>query len=71
MVDIFRKSEVIAKVVDEAIKKGGIKYIWTQLGLVNNKASQKAKDNGMKVVQSYCTKIEYERLKNEGRTVKN
>ena len=62
MVDIFRKPAVIADVADEAIKKGNIKYIWTQLGLVNNEAAAKAEKFGMKVVQSRCTKIEHSRL---------
>ncbi len=59
MVDIFRKPAVIASVVDEAITKGGIKYIWTQLGLVNNAAAAKAEQAGLKVVQNHCTKIEH------------
>ena len=62
MVDIFRKPAVIASVVDEAIQKGGIKYIWTQLGLVNNEAATNAENNGMKVVQNHCTKIEHREL---------
>lgn len=59
MVDIFRKSEVIDKVVDEAIKRGDVDTVWTQLGLVNNDAAKKAKKAGMKVVQNNCTKIEH------------
>lgn len=62
MVDIFRKSAVIASIVDEAISIGNIKYIWTQLGLINNEAARKAEMNGMKVVQNYCTKIEHQAL---------
>jgi len=62
MVDIFRKPEVIASVVDEAIAKGAVKCIWTQLGLVNNAAAKKAEDAGMKVVQNHCTKIEHAAL---------
>jgi predicted CoA-binding protein len=62
MVDIFRKPEVIANVVDVAIVKGGVKCIWTQLGLVNNEAAKKARDFGMKVVQNHCTKIEHREL---------
>ena len=62
MVDIFRKPDVIGTVVDEAIQRGGIKCIWTQLGLVNNAAAEKAKEAGMKVVQNYCTKIEHANL---------
>lgn len=59
MVDIFRKPDVIASVVDEAIKRGDIDIVWTQLGLVNNEAANKAKESGMKVVQNKCTKIEH------------
>jgi len=59
MVDIFRKPEVIDLIVDEAIKRKDVKIIWTQLGLVNNKATKKAKNAGLKVVQNHCTKIEH------------
>lgn len=59
MVDIFRKPDVIASVVDEALQRGDVDCIWTQLGLVNNEAAQKAKDAGLKVVQNHCTKIEH------------
>ncbi len=59
MVDIFRKSDVIATVVDEAIRRGDVKCVWSQLGLVNNEAMKKAEENGIKAVQNYCTKIEH------------
>ncbi len=62
MVDIFRKPEVIASVVDEAIAKDGVKCIWTQVGLVNNTAAKKAEQYGIKVVQNHCTKIEHKDL---------
>ena len=64
MVDIFRKPDVIAtaSVVDEALKRGDVWCVWTQLGLVHNQAAQKAKDAGLKVVQSHCTKIEHANL---------
>jgi predicted CoA-binding protein len=63
MVDIFRKPAIIASVVEEVLKRGGIKTVWTQLGLVNNIAAEKAKKNGLKVIQDRCTKIEYKKLK--------
>ncbi len=62
MVNIFRKPAVIANVVDAAIEKGGVKCVWTQLGLVNNAAASKAEQHGMKVVQNHCTKIEHKQL---------
>ncbi len=62
MVDIFRKPDVIGLVVDAAIERGDVDCIWTQLGLVNNEAAQKAVDVGIKVVQNHCTKIEHANL---------
>ena len=62
MVDIFRKPDVIATVVDEALERGDVWCVWTQLGLVHNQAAQKAQDAGLKVVQSHCTKIEHAAL---------
>ena len=62
MVDIFRKPDAIAEIVDEAIKRGDVDVVWTQLGLVNNEAASKAKEAGLKVVQNKCTKIEHRNL---------
>ncbi|WP_419770525.1 MAG: CoA-binding protein [Candidatus Marinarcus sp.] len=62
MVDIFRKPDVIGLVVDACIERGDIDCVWTQLGLVNNDAAEKAKKAGMKVVQNHCTKIEHRKL---------
>ena len=64
MVNIFRKPAVISTVVDAAILRGDVKYVWSQLGLVNNKAMQKAEENGMKAVQNFCTKIEHNAIYN-------
>lgn len=62
MVDIFRKPDVIASVVEEVLKRDDIKTVWTQLGLVNNEAAKKAKEAGFNVVQNKCTKIEHAAL---------
>ncbi|MDD3025969.1 CoA-binding protein [Aliarcobacter skirrowii] len=65
MVDIFRKPDAIAKVVDEAIRlkdSKNIKSVWFQLGLANNEAAKKAVENGLKVVQNKCTKIEHKAI---------
>ncbi|WP_152632429.1 CoA-binding protein [Aliarcobacter butzleri] len=64
MVDIFRKPDAIALIVDEAIKRGDIKTVWFQLGLANNEAAKKVKEAGLNVVQNKCTKIEHNSLFN-------
>jgi predicted CoA-binding protein len=62
LVDIFRKPDVISKVVDSCIKRGDVECVWSQLGLVNNEAMEKAREHGIKTVQNYCTKIEHKEL---------
>ena len=62
MVDIFRKPDAIAAIVDEVIARGDVDTVWTQLGLVNNEAAALAKEAGLKVVQNKCTKIEHRNL---------
>jgi len=62
MLDVFRKPDAITALVDACIKRGDIDTVWTQLGLVNNEAAQKAQKAGMKVVQNKCTKIEHASL---------
>jgi len=65
LVDIFRKPDAIAKVVDEVLQiknEKNIKTVWFQLELVNNEAAKKAKDVGLNVVQNKCTAIEHQAL---------
>jgi predicted CoA-binding protein len=63
MVDIFRRSEAVPDIVDEAIDTlPHLKSIWMQIGVMHEGAAEKARANGLQVVQNRCPKIEYQRL---------
>jgi predicted CoA-binding protein len=64
IVDVFRKSEDVPDVVEDAIMKKGIKLIWMQEGISNEEAERKAKENGIDVVYNRCMLEEYKRLFN-------
>ena len=66
VVDIFRPSEDVPAIVEEAIqlknKLGRPKVIWMQLGIVNKDAAERAKKAGFTVIMDRCMMIEHKRL---------
>jgi predicted CoA-binding protein len=63
MVDIFRRSEAVPEVVDDALAAfPDLSAIWMQIGVQHAEAAQKAQARGVDVVQNLCPKIEYQRL---------
>src|SRR3954447_19345712 len=66
MVDIFRGSEHVLPIVQEALTlTPRPSVIWMQLTVRNDEAAKLAEGAGMKVVMNRCPKIEYGRLSSE------
>jgi len=61
IVEIFRPSDAVPPIVDEAIKTKA-KVIWMQLGISNEKAAERARAAGKIVIQNRCMMIEHMRL---------
>jgi predicted CoA-binding protein len=61
MVDCFRRAEDLPPIVEDAIAIGA-KFIWIQLGIVNDAAAKRALGAGIEVVMDRCPKIDYPRL---------
>ena len=57
MVEVFRKSEDLYQITEEAIAIEA-KVLWGQIGVINNDAARLAEEAGLKVVMSRCPKIE-------------
>src|SRR5256714_2753827 len=61
MVDIFRKTDDVMPIADDAIAIGA-KVLWQQLGVKNEAAAAKARAAGLEAVMDRCVKIEHGRL---------
>ncbi|MDQ3835519.1 MAG: CoA-binding protein [Thermoproteota archaeon] len=62
IVDIFRRSDDVPPVVEDALKKEGIKVIWMQEGIYNKEAEEMAKKKGISAVYNRCMMAEHRRL---------
>ena len=62
IVDIFRRSEDVPSVVQDAINKDGIKVIWMQEGISSKEAEKIAKEKDISTVYNRCMMAEHRRL---------
>ena len=61
VIDIFRPSEQVLSVIQDAIKKNP-KVIWLQDGIHNEEAENLAREHGIDVVFNRCMLAEHQRL---------
>lgn len=62
ILDIFRPSEDVYTIVEDSIRKRGIRVIWLQEGIHNSDAEKIARDNNIEFVFNRCIMAEHMRL---------
>ena len=63
MLDVFRRSEHVPGIVEEALEvMPALEVIWMQIGVVHEAAAETARARGIEVVMDRCPKIEHQRL---------
>ncbi len=60
VVDVFRRSETVPEIVEEAIKVGA-RTVWMQEGVIHEEAAARAREAGLQVVMDRCIMIEHRR----------
>jgi predicted CoA-binding protein len=61
VVQVFRKSEDVPPIVEDAIKIGA-RVVWMQEGIINEEAAAKARAAGLQVIMDTCMKKNHRRL---------
>ncbi|HEY3357162.1 MAG TPA: CoA-binding protein [Polyangia bacterium] len=63
IVDVFRRPEAVPAIAEEAVRRGGIKVFWMQLGIQHEEAARLLREHGITVVQDHCLKVEHQSRK--------
>jgi len=66
IVDIFRKGEDTPPIVEKAVKLKGIKCVFLQEGVKNEKSKEIANNAGVYYVEDSCIMVDHIRCENEG-----
>jgi uncharacterized protein len=61
IVDIFRRSDQVPPIVDEAIARGA-PVVWMQLGVEHAEAAAKARAAGITTFENLCIMVQHRRL---------
>jgi len=66
IVDVFRKGEDTPPIVEKAVKMPGIKCVFLQEGVTNEKSKEIANNAGVFYVEDKCLMVEHIRCEREG-----
>jgi predicted CoA-binding protein len=66
IVDIFRKGEDTPPIVEKAVNLPGIKCVFLQEGVTNEKSKEIAENAGVFYVEDKCLMVEHKRCESEG-----
>jgi uncharacterized protein len=61
IVNVFRRSEYLPQIVEDAIAIGA-RAVWAQLGIANNTAAERAQAAGLLLIMNRCIQIDHRRL---------
>jgi len=62
LVDVFRPSDEVAPIVDDAIARDDVDTVWLQLGITDDESGERVEAAGKRFVQDRCLKVEHRRL---------
>jgi len=65
VVDIFRRSEEVPPIVEEAVRIGA-KAVWMQEGVINEGAAARVREAGLLAVMDKCMRKEHRKLRSGG-----
>lgn len=60
IVDVFRRSDQVGQIADSAIAVGA-KVLWLQLGVIDERAAEKARAADLTVIMDACLYVEHQR----------
>lgn len=62
IVDVFRPSEEVPDIVEEALERTDVEVVWLQEGITHDEAGATVEADGRRFVQDRCMKVEHRRL---------
>jgi len=59
VINVFRRSEHIMPIAEDAVKYGKCKILWLQSGIYNEEAANYLKQHGFTVIMDQCIKVDH------------